>query len=1152
MSSQTYQVAAMAAPAGDGATRALPPDAAADDLTPRETYELAMIDASELATGTALVDYTTEQSIDTLANYHYWTPAVASGYPVITYSFPVVDNDPNTADEPADYIGNGRYGTLRTFSAEQAAAARLAIELWDDLIPLDFVDAGTDAAADTRFFNSTLINTAGGAPAGTGTDGDIWIYNFDQNPPSTRDWTVGAFYFGYWMLHEIGHTLGLSHAGSYPGAGYNGLNYLQDTAVYTLMSYNSNGDADVVWNADMATPMVNDVAAIQFYYGADLTTRTGDTVYGFNSNVTDRLPLDFDAMLAQEHVVAPITIWDAGGIDTLDLSKFGQDADIDINDGGYSNAGGQAMAIGIAYGAVIENAIAGAGHDRMWGNAVANHLVGRGGNDRILGGAGDDHLEGHGGAAADDTPHAPVEALALNQGVTDQYLAAAGYSGLSGASNDVEFTIELLASGLSGYVELISYANDQTANAFGVTLSSNGTIDLTYRGVTDITTVDAGLLTDGSTHRFSLSWLNKAYVIYIDGVAVGSGTHSSGSTSLNGLGTLIFGQEQDLVGGGFSISQILRGSLTDIRIFNDVRTAEEIAANATAPLSSPATEQGLISNWLVGTPSLANGLVADALGNQGLTINGATPPELVKIGDWDNDTLLGGDGNDTLDGGSDADVLSGGTGNDTYHVDQAGDVIVETAGSGHDTLLATGDFALAIDDDIEVLRAMAGSTGLRLAGNGIANWFYSGAGADTLTGGAGNDVYEVNGTGDVVAEAADGGTDTILTTTRYVLGAGISVEILRANAGATSLAITGNDIRNTLFGNAGNDTLNGGSNSDVLNGGAGNDVYYVDTAGDAIVEAAGKGADTLLASASYTLAASVSVEVLRANAGGKAITLTGNANANTLYSGAGADKLVGGAGNDVYHVNATTDVVTEASGGGLDTIYTSASFRLTAGSSVEVLRANAGATGLTIYANELANTLWGNTGNDALNGQAGNDTIYGGAGNDRIYGSTGYDRMIGGSGNDDLQGGDNRDVVTGGTGSDRLGGGAGNDYLSGDIGRDLLTGGTGRDTFDFNAASETGLNATRDIVTDFALHWDVLNLGSIDAKVSTSGNNKFVFIGQQAFHGVEGEVRFLTLDRTGAALDRTIVEADTNGDRKADFQIEIYGLKALTAVDFVL
>jgi Ca2+-binding RTX toxin-like protein len=301
------------------------------------------------------------------------------------------------------------------------------------------------------------------------------------------------------------------------------------------------------------------------------------------------------------------------------------------------------------------------------------------------------------------------------------------------------------------------------------------------------------------------------------------------------------------------------------------------------------------------------------------------------------------------------------------------------------------------------------------------------AGADTMVGGTGNDTYMVDNVGDVVTEAAGAGTDTIYATVGYTLPAGSAVEFLRANAGATGLTLTGNELANTLIGNKGNDTLRGGAGNDTLNGaggtdtmagGTGDDTYFIDNKLDVVTENAGEGSNTVYAGVSYTLAAGSAVEYLRANAGATGLTLQGNELANTVVGNTGNDTLLGGAGNDTlngakgadtmaggtgddtYFVDNKLDVVTENAGEGSDTIYAGVDYTLAAGSAVEFLRANAGATGLTLTGNELANTVIGNAGNDTLLGGAGIDTLNGAGGNDVLDGGAGDDTLIGGAGAD--------------------------------------------------------------------------------------------------------------------------------------------------------
>src|SRR5215813_4439114 len=176
-----------------------------------------------------------------------------------------------------------------------------------------------------------------------------------------------------------------------------------------------------------------------------------------------------------------------------------------------------------------------------------------------------------------------------------------------------------------------------------------------------------------------------------------------------------------------------------------------------------------------------------------------------------------------------------------------------------------------------------------------------------MLGGQGDDTYVVDNAADVVTENPGEGTaDTVKTTTAtFVLGA--NLENLTF-IGAGNFTGTDNALPNTIVGGAGADTLTGGDGNDTLNGGVGND------------------------------------------------TLNGGAGNDTLDGGAGADTMLDGLGNDTYVVDNAADVVTESAGEGSDTVSAGVSYTLSAGAEIEVLRANAGATGLALTGNELANT----------------------------------------------------------------------------------------------------------------------------------------------------------------------------------------------------
>jgi serralysin len=344
------------------------------------------------------------------------------------------------------------------FTAAQRDAGRISINNWDELIAPTFREVNGSGGADIVMANTTTGPAQAWAyypynyqwPAYNHLMSDTWIADPRVNGSNAQ--LDPGFYGLQTLNHELGHTLGLSHPGNYnfgddtDGDGvpdpitYEGdAFYFQDSHQYTIMSYFDSfetGNDQIDWNLMRfvypSTPMVHDIAVIQQKYGADMTTRTGDTTYGFNAtaDVTN------EAMRFEDNeMISIFSIWDAGGKDTLDLSGYDSNSVIDLRPGAYSSAGGpghelslaeinanNAAAglagrtaaydlyfggrpganegipwseivdtdfvmdnnIGIAYGATIENAIGGGGDDRINGNSANNELTGGDGADTFI------------------------------------------------------------------------------------------------------------------------------------------------------------------------------------------------------------------------------------------------------------------------------------------------------------------------------------------------------------------------------------------------------------------------------------------------------------------------------------------------------------------------------------------------------------------------------------------------------------------------------------------------------------------------------------------------------------------------------------------------------------------------------------------------
>ncbi|WP_457150155.1 SdrD B-like domain-containing protein [Mesorhizobium sp. P5_C1] len=495
------------------------------------------------------------------------------------------------------------------------------------------------------------------------------------------------------------------------------------------------------------------------------------------------------------------------------------------------------------------------------------------------------------------------------------------------------------------------------------------------------------------------------------------------------------------------------------------------------------------------------------------TDNVAATTAITLTGNEFAQTIIGNAGANIIDGLGGADTMQGGLGNDTYTVDNAGNQVIEANGQGTDSVFSSVSFNL-FGQEIEAL-TLTGTGSINGTGNQLANTITGNSGdnvidglggADTMQGGTGNDSYYVDNAGDRVFELNGQGTDSVFSSVSFNLS-GQELENLTllgaasidGTGNSTANVLTGNSGANTLIGLGGNDTLDGKAGADTMQGGVGNDIYYVDNAGDHIIEANGQGTDSVFSSVSFNLSGQ-ELENLTllgaANLDGTGNStgnfLTGNAGANTLFGlggndtldgMAGADTMQGGLGNDTYFVDNIGDHVIELNGQGFDTVNSAISFNLS-GQELENLML-LGTGNINGTGNSTINDITGNSGNNILDGLVGADTMRGGLGNDTYFVDNIGDHIfeLNGQGTDSVfssvsfnlsgqelenltltgtsnlngTGNSTGNTLTGNAGANTLFGLGGNDTLDGKAGADMMQGGTGNDIYFVDNAGDRAI-----------------------------------------------------------------------------------------------
>lgn len=644
----------------------------------------------------------------------------------------------------------------------------------------------------------------------------------------------------------------------------------------------------------------------------------------------------------------------------------------------------------------------GAGNDTLAGGSGADTLDGGAGADILKGGTGNDtyYIDSSNDVVDESDSGGGIDTvrssnLSINLSYATKFLGSVEYAVLGGSK-----ALNLTGNSLNNYLQGNAASNviDGSSGA-DVMVGVEGNDTYYIDNLNDVVDESSSATNDTDTVRSSVLSINLSDTSHFKGAVERAILDGSSALNLTGntLNNYLQGNTASNIIDGSSGADTMVGLAgSDTYYVDNLDDIVDESSSATA--DADYVRSAYVSLNLADTYRF-RGDIEHAILFGYLDLN-LTGNALVNY-------LQGNAGNNVIDGGSGADQMIGLAGNDTYIIDNTGDIVDETAASsgGQDTIVSSNHSIFLADTtkfkgDVENATLM-GSANLYIQGNGLNNILRGNDGANVLIGGNGGDTYYIDKS-DVVDERGGAGNDTIyskdsidLTDTAHFMG-NFERAVLDAFPGAVT--IKGNDYVLYLDGNSGDNTLSGGHTHVTMAGGAGNDTYWITNRGASVIEVDGPsgGIDTVCSTISYTLVSGIEKLILQDTAldgygNNSDNVLQGNSSDNRLIGAGGNDTMLGLGGNDTYIIDSLLDVVDESSPGssGVDEVRGSMSL-IDLSNSAQFK----GPIERAVLESTVAGKLVGNSLDNYLQGNKGADTLDGGLGADRLYGYLGKDSFV--------------------------------------------------------------------------------------------------------------------------------------------------------------